>query len=94
MSCSDSDWTQTQRSNESSQDLLDSINGSQIRHGPHRRALVERKNELDIEPPGAKSGKESRKRVNQKIQDGVPMSTSGSGFGESVAVGVSESVNR
>ena len=69
-----------------SDDQLESINSSVIRHGHLRCALVERKNELDVEKPGEKVAKRCRHRVDKKIQDGVPMSKSGSGFAEFVAV--------
>ena len=69
-----------------SDDQLKSINSSVIRHGHLRCALVERKNELDGEKPGKKAAKRCRHRVDEKIQDGVPMSKSGSGFAKSVAV--------
>ena len=79
--------SQTQQySDESSQDQLKSINSSVIRRGPLRVALVERKNELDVEKPGERATKRFRHRVDKKVQDGVPMSESGSGFAESVAV--------
>jgi hypothetical protein len=47
-------WTMSQtqqQSDDSSQDDLQSINGSQIRHGPLRRALVEKMNLLDKRKP-------------------------------------------
>ena len=90
MSYSDTEWnlSQTQpSSNKSSQELLTGVNGSQIRHGENRLALMERKNKLDTERPGAESAKSHVKRVLKKIKDGVPMSESGSGYGESRAGG-------
>ena len=69
-----------------SDDQLQSIKGSVIRHGPLRCALIERKNKLDVEKPGERAAKRCRHRVDKRIQDGVPMSKSGSGLVEFVAV--------
>ena len=79
------EWTMSQtqqQPDESSQDELQSINGSQIRHGPHRRALVETMNLLDQMKPGEKSAKRFRRRVDQKRKKGVPNYESGPGYGE------------
>ena len=84
---SDDEWTMSQtqqQPDESSQDELRSINGSQIRHGPHRLALVETMNQLDQMKPGEKSAKRFRRRVDLKCRKGVPMSAGGSGYGEPV----------
>ena len=54
------EWTMSQTQQqpfEPSQDELQSVNGSQIRHGPHRLALVEMMNLLDQTKPGEKSAK-------------------------------------
>ena len=51
---SEDEWTMSQtqqQPDDSSQDDLQSINGSQIRHGPLRRALVEKMNLLDKTKP-------------------------------------------
>ena len=71
---------------ESSQDELQSINGSQIRHGANRVALQAFKNELDIEKPGRKAAKRFRRRVAQKVKKGVKVYESGLGYAEPVTV--------
>ena len=48
---------------------------------------MEHKNKLNIVKPGAESAKSHMKRVHKKTTDGVPMSESGSGYGESRAGG-------
>jgi hypothetical protein len=81
------EWTMSQtqqQPDESSQDELQSINGSQIRHGPHRRALVETMNLLDQMKPGEKSAKCFRRRVDQKVKKGVKVYESGSGYADPV----------
>ena len=81
------EWTMSQtqqQSNESSQDQLESIKGSQIRQGPNRVALQAFKNELDIEKPGQKAAKRFCQRVAQKVKKGVRFYESGSGYAEPV----------
>ena len=79
------EWTvsQTQQQpDESSQDQLENIDGSQIRHGPNRVALQVSMTGLDIEKPGQKAAKRFRQRVDQEVKKGVKVYESGSGYAE------------